>query len=90
MIYAYNNIAINFSLHNAYCLMADKYIPYTVMVRASTSAGYGPPASDITFTEEGSKSLNNMNLLACIYNLTFQFRMFLPKMLELHGSMSPT
>lgn len=42
-------------IHNALCLMADKYIPYTVMVRARTSAGYGAPASDIVFTEEGGK-----------------------------------
>ena len=35
--------------------MAEKYIPYTVMVRARTSAGYGAPASDIVFTEEGGK-----------------------------------
>ena len=38
-------------------LLADKYIPYTVMVRASTSAGYGAPASDVMFTEEGGLSL---------------------------------
>ena len=35
--------------------MTDKYIPYTILVRASTSAGYGAPASDIIFTEEGGK-----------------------------------
>ena len=39
------------------CLMPDTFIPYTVMVRASTSAGYGPPTSDVMFTEEGGLSL---------------------------------
>ena len=68
--------------------MADKYIPYTIMVRASTSAGYGAPASDTAFTEEGGKSVSNVNLVIC--TLPFQFQTFLPKMLELYGSMSPT
>jgi hypothetical protein len=36
--------------------MVDKYIPYTAMVRASSSAGYGAPVSDVVFTEEGGLS----------------------------------
>ena len=37
--------------------VTDKYITYTVVVKASTSAGFGALTSDITFTEEGGKSL---------------------------------
>jgi len=34
---------------------AGTYIPYNISVRARTSAGYGPPSENITFTEEGSE-----------------------------------
>ena len=37
-------------------LVLDKYIPYNISIKASTSAGFGPLTSNWTFTEEGSKS----------------------------------
>ena len=36
-------------------IFLDKHIPYNVSIKASTSAGYGPLVSNITFTEEGGK-----------------------------------
>ena len=33
----------------------ERYIPYTVSVRAQTSAGFSEPTEAITFTEEGGK-----------------------------------
>ena len=33
--------------------IADKFIPYYVSVKASTSAGFGPLVSSVTFTQEG-------------------------------------
>ena len=55
--------------HNNYTI-ADKYVPYNVSVKASTSAGFGLPTSNITFTEEGSKLLmtimvGNMQFPVC-------------------------
>ena len=52
------------------CLVADKHIPYTVLVQASTSAGYGAPASDIIFTEEGGKSPNIIAGIITLYVCT--------------------
>ena len=48
----YHNFCVT---HKSFPLFSGKHIPYNVTIKASTSAGYGPLVSDITFTEEGSK-----------------------------------
>ena len=44
-------------------ICAGIYIPYNISVRARTSAGYGPPSENITFTEEGSAIIESSTYL---------------------------
>ena len=70
-----------------YLIPVAKYIPYTVAVRATTSAGAGKETKSIAFTEEGSTSivvnLFNIITVTCTEDLTLIFVLHLQHLLFL-------
>ena len=63
-------------MSSAYCVHilshhADPYIPYTVEVRAATSAGASDPNTQVIFTKEDGKHMWTTDVSYCSFSIIY-------------------